>query len=237
MGYSPERLAEFRQRMESIPELQQAVDAILQEKGVNDNLTGINYERARQSVVNGVLDGAVYKESKKTEQNPGVLTAAQAASNALGWANHNLHKEQRDFERAISGYEKDEKGNWTYNKDKDQSVAKAEAIAKVKNTKVDANGNPVQGTTKTTNRKLKEARSYNGEGIVGPITKSQNTKYGKKISFAEALQLDPNIAQHDPGYEEYYEYFQNGDVVSVVPVTNVGVPDTTSSSESDDMQL
>lgn len=239
MGYSPERLAEFRNRMESIPELQQAVDNILQEKGVNDNLTGINYERARQSVINGILDGAIYKESRNVQQNPGVLTAAQQDASSRGWASINLQRENRDFERTISGYEKDENGHWKYNPEKDQAVKKAEAIARVKGTKVDANGNPVK-TTKTPTRKLKEARKYDGKGNVSPVTKANGTKYGKKISYAEALDKDPSIAQHDPGYEEYYEYFDNGGSISVVPVSNAGIPDTnqdTGGSSEDDNQL
>lgn len=238
-GYSPELLAEFRSRMEAIPELQQAVEGILQEKGVNGNLTGMNYERARQSVINGILDGAVYKEARSVKDNPGVLTAAQAASNALGWANHNLHAEQRDFERAISGYEKDENGKWVYNMDKDQSVAKAKAIAAVKGTKVDANGNPVTTakSTKTPTRKLKEARSYDGKGNIKPI-RGQNVSYGTPITYAEAVALDPTVAQHDPGYEDNYEYFKNGKSVSIVPDPNANsAQEDTSVDTGDDNQL
>ena len=88
-GYSPEAMTAFRQNLESIPEFNQAVKDIMDARGVTDNLTGSNYERARQSIINGIMEGALYKEARNVHQNPGVLTAAQAASNALGWANHN----------------------------------------------------------------------------------------------------------------------------------------------------
>lgn len=232
-GYSPELLAEFRDRMESIPELQQAVESILHEKGVNDNLTGANYQRARESVINGILDGAVYKEARSVHQNQGVLTAAQAASNALGWANHNESVRQHNLQLKMSGYDED----GVYHPENDQTLKKAEAIAKVKGTKVDANGNPVTTTKRTTTRKLKEARSYDGSGNVKPL-KGQNISYGAPITYAEAVRLDPTIAQHDPGYENEYEYFKNGKAVSIVPKPNASSQEeTTTVDTGDDNQL
>lgn len=214
-GYSPETMAAFRQNLESIPEFNQAVKDIMDAKGVTGNLTGNNYERARQNIINGIMEGAVYNESRKVEQNPGVMTAAQAASNALGWANHNESVRQHDMQMRMKGYDE----NGIYHAENDQELKKAEAVAKAQG-KIDANGNTSKVSTKTTNRKLKESRSYDGKGNVSVVTKSKDTTYGKKISYAEALQLDPNIAQHDPGYEDYYEYFQNGNKVTVVPVAS-----------------
>jgi len=52
------------------------VEAILQERGVNDNLTGAARERARQAVINGMIDGAVYQEKHQPVRNPGVMDAA-----------------------------------------------------------------------------------------------------------------------------------------------------------------
>jgi hypothetical protein len=49
-GYSPEVLNAWRQNLESIPEFNQAVEDIMSARGVNGNLTGANYERARQNV-------------------------------------------------------------------------------------------------------------------------------------------------------------------------------------------
>jgi len=76
MGYSADSINAFRQNVASIPELQMQAEAILQERGVNDNLTGAARERARQAVINGMIDGAVYQEKHQPVRNPGVMDAA-----------------------------------------------------------------------------------------------------------------------------------------------------------------
>ena len=210
-GYSPEAMAAFRQNLESIPEFNQAVQDIMDARGVTGNLKGHNYERARQSIINGIMEGALYKESRNVQQNPGVLTAAQAASNALGWANHNESVRQHNLQMRVKGYDE----NGVYHPENDQELKKATEVAKAQG-KVDANGNPTKGQ-KASNRKLKEARSYDGKGNVAPVTKNKDTRYGKRITYAEALQKDPTIAQHDPGYEDLYEYFEKDGKVTVVP--------------------
>ena len=77
MGYSAETIRKFYQDMSTIPELQMAADAILEERGVNQNLTGVNLQRARQSVINGMIDGAIYSESHNPQRDLGVLTKAE----------------------------------------------------------------------------------------------------------------------------------------------------------------
>jgi hypothetical protein len=232
-GYSPEVMAAFRKNLEAIPEFNQAVNDIMEARGVNDNLSGVNYQRARQSIINGIMEGALYKEARNVQQNPGVMTAALSASNALGWANHNESVRQHDLQLKMRGYDKE--GN--YNPDNDQELKKAKEVAKVQG-KVDENGNPVKkGNTKTPNRKLKEARRYDGKGNVSPVTKTSNTKYGKKIDYAQALEIDPSVAQHDPGYEDQYEYFESDGKVTVVPMA-AQVPDNnTQESEEDENQI
>lgn len=131
-GYSKASMDAFRASASAIPELQQAADAILAERGVTDNLTGNNFERARQSVINGIIDGAVYAESAKPVRDEGVMSAAQKASNALGWANHNESVRQHNMQIAMAGYKKDENGNWTYDPNNDVSLKKASAIAAAK---------------------------------------------------------------------------------------------------------
>lgn len=217
-GYNPQLLAEFRSRMEAIPELQQAVDAILQEKGVNDNLTGANYQRARQSVINGILDGAVYKEARSIKDNPGVLTAAQAASNALGWANHNESVRQHNMQIEMQGYEKDANGNWSYNPDKDVVQKKAEAIGydpnewekgpdgkwhkKAKGSNVASKGSKVD---------LLENESYDTKtGYSGPAPSGQNATYGTEITMAEAMELAPDLVSATGEMRNYYRYYKNG---------------------------
>lgn len=210
-GYSPELLAEFRGRMEAIPELQQAVDSILQEKGVNDNLSGINYQRARESVINGILDGAVYKEARSVKDNPGVLTAAQAASNALGWANHNESVRQHNLQLKMNGYDE----NGVYHPENDQALKKAEAVAKVKGTKVDANGNPITSSGNTSKVELLENESYNTDTRnSGPAPSGQNATYGQEISSAEAMALAPDLVAATGQYTKYYKFYKNGKTVT-----------------------
>lgn len=99
MGYNADTIAKFRADISTIPELQQAAEAILQERGVSKNLSGANYERAKQSVINGIIDGAVYQEQHKPMQDLGVMTAAQVAADARQREAHALAREQFNFEK------------------------------------------------------------------------------------------------------------------------------------------
>lgn len=214
-GYSPELIAEFRDRMEAIPELQASVDAILQEKGVNDNLTGANYQRARQSVINGIIDGAVYKETKNIKDNPGVLTAAQADASARGWRGLELQQESRDFERAIAGYEKvkgeDGKEHWVWNPEKSQVLAKEKAIAEVKSTKTKSGSS----TAKSSKVDLLENESYDTKtGYSGPAPSGQNATYGKEISLQEAMEEAPDLVAATGEYRDQYRYYKKGSTIT-----------------------
>ncbi len=79
VGYDAALMKSFREDMSAIPELAATADAILEEKGVLQNLTGVNLQRARQSVINGMIDGAVYTESHNPQRDLGVMTAAEEA--------------------------------------------------------------------------------------------------------------------------------------------------------------
>lgn len=147
-GYSKESMDAFRANASAIPELQQAADAILAERGVNENLTGVNLERARQSVLNGIIDGAVYAESAKPVRDEGVMSAAQKASNALGWANHNESVRQHDLQLKMAGYDK----NGVYHPEDDQALRKAEVLAKAKGTGSKGSGSSTMKDTQTNGR-------------------------------------------------------------------------------------
>ena len=151
-GYSADSINAFRANAAAIPELQQAADAILQERGVLENLSGSNLERARQSVLNGIIDGAVYQESVKPVRDEGVMSAAQRASNALGWANHNESVRQHDMQIAMAGYKKDENGNWTYDPTRDVTLKKAQAVAAAKGTGSRGGGSSTMKDTQTGGR-------------------------------------------------------------------------------------
>lgn len=128
-GYSKESIDAFRANASAIPELQKAADDILAERGALENLKGANLKRARQSVLNGIIDGAVYNESIKPVRDEGVMSAAQKASNALGWANHNESVRQHNLQLKMAGYDPE---TGEYDSEKDQAVKKARAIAEAK---------------------------------------------------------------------------------------------------------
>ena len=74
-GRSPEVLKAWRRDLMSIPELNDSLNSTLKEFGVTDNLKGINLERAKESVINGIINGSIYKRNDAIHQNLGVLTA------------------------------------------------------------------------------------------------------------------------------------------------------------------
>lgn len=127
LGYSPETIRKFYNDMSTIPELQMAADAILEERGVSQNLSGYNLRRARQSVINGMIDGAVYQENHSPQRDLGVLDAAT--------------NEQLKLSAASQGMEK-VNGRWQYNPIIDPQYQKAMVIAQLKQ---DAKGSKKSG--------------------------------------------------------------------------------------------
>ena len=127
-GYNADSINKFRANAAAIPELQQAADNILAERGVLENLTGANLERARQSVLNGIIDGAVYSEKVNPVRDPGVMSASERDSSARGWASHNESVRMHNLQLKMSGYDE----NGVYHPENDQAVQKAKAIAEAK---------------------------------------------------------------------------------------------------------
>jgi hypothetical protein len=223
----------WRQNLESIPEFNQAVEDIMSARGVNGNLTGANYERARQNIINGIMEGSVYQEKRNTHQNPGVQTAAQVANNSLGWANHNLNTAVHGMERDKSGkyvsqdewmYTHDENGRRNgYSKEYEDAVKKG--LVPGKNVKMGANNNN-SNNKKSEKEPLKKAVTIDSKGNTKPITTGANAAtWGVKKSFKEAVEINPTIKNHHPGYEEYYDWYVNG--TSVTPVPNGRIVDRT----------
>ena len=133
MGYNAETINRFRQDMSAIPELQAQADAILQANGVYDNLDERGVAQARAQVINGMIDGAVYSESHNPTRDLGVPSWSEKRADARATEQLQMQREERDFNRAINGYERDANGNWIYNSQKDQKVNQAAAIAAAKN--------------------------------------------------------------------------------------------------------
>lgn len=134
-GYSPELLAEFSQQLDAIPEFQRAVEGTLKEFKVDSNLKGNAYDTARQSVVNGIINGSVYKKTDTPQQNLGVLTAAQEAE--IKKAEDSLN-----MQAATKGIVRDDKApnGWKYDPNADISIQKSIEIQKlIKEGKLPAN--------------------------------------------------------------------------------------------------
>ena len=144
-GYSKESMDAFRANVSAIPELQQAALDIMKERGVDTNLKGNNYNRAYQSIINGIIDGAISQESAKPIRDEGRMSAAQAASNALGWANHNESVRQHNLQMKMNGYDPE---TGEYDPTKDQSVRKAAAIAAAKGSGSGGNNGTKDKTTR-----------------------------------------------------------------------------------------
>lgn len=146
LGYSPETIRKFYNDMSTIPELQMAADAILEERGVNQNLSGYNLRRARQSVINGMIDGAVYQENHSPQRDLGVLTQAERTADAR-------QREQMELSAASNGFER-VNGKWQYNPDVDPSLKKAIAVASIKAEASGKNGNNRTSAYNTRNKQV-----------------------------------------------------------------------------------
>lgn len=225
-GYSAEVMNAWRQNLEGIPEFNQAVQDILDGRGVTNNLTGRNYEVARQNVINGIMEGSVYQEKRNTQQNPGVLTAAQAASNALGWANHNLSV-------AAHGMTKDKNGKyvsqdeWMYTHDENGrrngfSPEYEEAVKKGlvpgKNVKMGGNNNSTTTTTKTGRQGSRKAKAnmYFTEKGSKTFTTKDGRNLGTQITYAEAITRRPEIGTYVGENSDLYDYWYDGSGIYAV---------------------
>lgn len=132
MGYNRDTIQKFYHDMSAIPELQMAADAILEERGVNQNLTGYNLQRARQSVINGMIDGAVYQENHNPQRDLGVLTQAEKVADARAREQFAFQKQAHNDSLAMQGFSHDKNGKLVYNAKNDPRFQQAKAIAEIK---------------------------------------------------------------------------------------------------------
>lgn len=114
MGYNAETIARFRQDASAIPELQRAAEDILAERGVLNNLSGAALARARQSVINGIIDGAVYSEQHSPQRDPGVPGWSELDASRRGWAglaqSESHFQQEMAYKRAALAATLDENG-------------------------------------------------------------------------------------------------------------------------------
>lgn len=79
-GISPEQIQQLRNNFDSDPNFKKAVDDILYRTGVTNNFTdqnSYNYKAARQSVIDGILNGATFKQADNIQQNPDYISPKQ----------------------------------------------------------------------------------------------------------------------------------------------------------------
>lgn len=238
MGYNPQTIAQFRKDMSAIPELQQAADDILMANGVTGNLEGRSLEQARQQVINGMIDGAVYSEQHNPQRDLGVMTAAEKAADARARESQIIQRESMNRQAAAQGLtwnpstnsfdydiRKDPKYSkdlWKYDVDettgqiKGYSKAYEDAIKKG----IVKDGDKIGGSgknTKTPQEPLKRDVTINKNGQVSPVKTGQNAPtWGTKASFEEAKKVNPHIEDYHRGYEDYYDYYINGESVTII---------------------
>lgn len=139
-GYSKESLDQFRYNVESIPELKEAVDNIMIEKGVEGNLQGDNYRRARQSIINGIIDGAVTETSYKPMRDYDKATPTEESSENRAKEKWELEKRQQEaLFNSTFEEEKDDNGKPVLNEDGSPRYVPKQGV--FNDYEIDPNGN------------------------------------------------------------------------------------------------
>lgn len=96
-GRRPEILTAWRRDLASIPELQDSLNATLKEFDVPNNLKGAAYERAKEAVINGIMNGATYKRNDSIQRDYSVMTASEAAADQRQREQNQLQREQFNY--------------------------------------------------------------------------------------------------------------------------------------------
>ena len=125
-GYSQAAMQEFRRNVESIPELADTIDDIMNASGASENLTGVSRGRARQNIINGIVSGAIYQEQHNPTRDLNVLDEATKQQIYLQRRGQNINLASQGLT-----YD-DNTGTITYDINKDPSLQKASAIAQIK---------------------------------------------------------------------------------------------------------
>lgn len=220
MGYNADTIAKFRQDMSTIPELQMAADAILEANGVNSNLTGVNLDRARQQVINGMIDGAVYTESHNPTRDLGKLTRSEQAS-------LDMQREQMNKSAAMNGLTWDNNTkSWVYDIEKDPSAQRQIAVQKWKNeNKVkDSSSSSGGGSSKSSSGKYPQNENTtvlewdtsdrSDDATISVISKDSEAKDIKGVVAKRYDDLDERQKEEvdkaigDRGNYDEYEYYE-----------------------------
>lgn len=220
VGYSPESIAAFRKSMSAIPELQMAAEALLKERGVTTNLTGANLERARESVINGIIDGSVYQEAHNPQRDLSVPTWAENAQNERQKEANALNREELNFKKTsyydglkMQGFTKNKDGSISYNEEKDADLQRNLKLAIGK----------ASGKASSTDYTLADPVMIGAKTGKTYTTPNMKKTYGKNIEDTEGAEVvdlakevvSPKtvsketinkIANQIGGLENYYKY-------------------------------
>lgn len=194
----------------------------LAEKGVFDNLDTVDQAKSLQAIMNGIYEGLTYEENVKPYKDDTRMTAYQAAS-------LNLQKENRDFEREVSGYEKID-GHWAFNPGKSQKVAEAAAVAAARK----SNGNGK--SSETIEIEQLPATIFDQNGVARTAPSGGDKTKGTLVSWDEALRINdklgnyPALTKHPNDY--YYYHNRNNNNIWVEPIQRIKRTTTPTSSVS-----
>lgn len=208
-GRTPELLAEWRANLASIPELNDSLNATLKEFGATDNLTGNNLERAKDSVINGIINGSTYKRADNFQRDLSQMSAAESAEDnyrqgQLKIAQDELTLKQNAAKQDEWMYSHDSTGNRTGLSNAGMTYL---GIVHPKSDSTKKDG------TKTSKHTLRSG-DYIEDGKVHRTPTGQQA--GEEISYNEAVEADPSIAEYDPGYENHYRYYKNGSRITPI---------------------
>ena len=250
VGYSPEKMQEFREKLSAIPELQRAAMDIVKANKVGElGEDSANYQAALQQIVNGIADGAIYQRQSSMQRNWDVMTAAERDNSARSWASFNESKRQHNNQMKLHGF--DEDGNYhpeylgTLGKTKSGNPVyldkKGNPFAYGKDGVTKYYDNDGDGVFKDTYPSKKSSSSsaksepllekmvYDGSGNASQVKSNTAITYGTQISYEDAKKIDGAIERHHIGHERDYTYWKgkdkNGkDIVYVLPRGNTAKP-------------
>lgn len=220
LGYSPETIRKFYNDMSTIPELQMAADAILEERGVSQNLSGYNLRRARQSVINGMIDGAVYQENHSPQRDLGVLTPMEQNQINMQQKQFNLSKSQLDARAAAMGYRIDDNGNLQIDPDRMEALKELKKSSKGTGSSDNSNGydtknkKSIQLTWHGNNPKDRNGEADNDVTIKeledGASLPGNPVKFNELPSFVKDKVQRAIGGSNTDFYRYYYKPFKQG---------------------------
>lgn len=105
------------------------VDNVLVERGVDANLTGQSYDKARQSVLNGIYEGVVYQEKHNPQRDLGVPSWSEKETAARANRQLTMEESEKGLIWNGKGYDLDPTGGTALQRSLALERAKAEAKA------------------------------------------------------------------------------------------------------------